>query len=49
MSLQKHGVQVFGGHGFIVEHGMEQIVRDARISTLYRGERPKSVSRSAGT
>jgi alkylation response protein AidB-like acyl-CoA dehydrogenase len=33
----KHGVQVFGGHGFIVEHGMEQIVRDARISTLYEG------------
>ncbi|MFH3639011.1 acyl-CoA dehydrogenase C-terminal domain-containing protein, partial [Acinetobacter baumannii] len=29
--------QVFGGHGFIVEHGMEQIVRDARISTLYEG------------
>lgn len=33
----KHGVQVFGGHGFIVEHGMEKIVRDARISTLYEG------------
>ncbi|WP_457968524.1 acyl-CoA dehydrogenase C-terminal domain-containing protein [Acinetobacter calcoaceticus] len=33
----KHGVQVFGGHGYIVEHGMEQIVRDARISTLYEG------------
>ncbi|WP_109441342.1 acyl-CoA dehydrogenase C-terminal domain-containing protein [Acinetobacter haemolyticus] len=33
----KHGVQVFGGHGFIVEHGMEQIIRDARISTLYEG------------
>lgn len=32
-----HGVQVFGGHGFIAEHGMEQIVRDARISTLYEG------------
>ena len=24
-----HGVQVFGGHGFIQEWGMEQIVRDA--------------------
>src|SRR5690606_30946251 len=24
------GVQVFGGHGFIREHGMEQIVRDAK-------------------
>lgn len=33
----KHGVQIFGGHGFIIEHGMEQIVRDARISTLYEG------------
>lgn len=31
------GVQVFGGHGYIGEHGMEQIVRDARISTLYEG------------
>lgn len=33
----KYGVQVFGGHGFITEHGMEQIVRDARIATLYEG------------
>lgn len=33
----KHGVQVFGGHGFISEHGMEQIVRDTRISTIYEG------------
>ena len=33
----KHGVQVFGGHGFISEHGMEQIVRDTRISCLYEG------------
>jgi alkylation response protein AidB-like acyl-CoA dehydrogenase len=32
-----HGVQVFGGHGFISEWGMEQIVRDSRISTLYEG------------
>jgi hypothetical protein len=30
-------MQVFGGHGFIAEHGMEQILRDARISTLYEG------------
>src|SRR5690606_28865201 len=28
------GMQVFGGHGYIKEHGMEQIARDARISTL---------------
>lgn len=31
------GVQVFGGHGFISEHGMEQIVRDTRIACLYEG------------
>ena len=30
-------MQVFGGHGYIGEHGMEQIARDARISTLYEG------------
>ena len=29
------GLQVFGGHGYIKESGLEQIVRDARISTLY--------------
>lgn len=32
-----HGVQVFGGHGYIQEWGMEQIVRDNRISQLYEG------------
>ncbi|MSO65270.1 MAG: acyl-CoA dehydrogenase [Alphaproteobacteria bacterium] len=31
------GVQCFGGHGYIREHGMEQIVRDARITQLYEG------------
>ena len=31
------GIQVFGGHGFIKEWGMEQEVRDARISQLYEG------------
>jgi hypothetical protein len=31
------GVQVFGGHGYIREWGMEQNVRDARISMLYEG------------
>ncbi|MCP3673154.1 MAG: acyl-CoA dehydrogenase [Gammaproteobacteria bacterium] len=31
------GVQVFGGHGFISEHGMEQFVRDVRIAQLYEG------------
>ncbi len=32
-----HGLQVFGGHGYIKEWGLEQIVRDTRISTLYEG------------
>jgi len=32
-----HGVQVFGGHGFIREHGMEQLVRDCRIAQIYEG------------
>jgi alkylation response protein AidB-like acyl-CoA dehydrogenase len=32
-----HGVQVYGGHGFIREWGMEQIVRDTRIACLYEG------------
>ena len=31
------GMQIFGGHGYIKEHGMEQIARDARIATLYEG------------
>ena len=31
------GVQVFGGHGYIRDHGMEQLVRDARIAMLYEG------------
>ncbi len=30
-------VQVYGGHGFIREHGVEQLVRDARITQLYEG------------
>ena len=30
-------MQIFGGHGYIKEHGMEQIARDARIATLYEG------------
>lgn len=31
------GVQVFGGHGYICEWGMEQIIRDARVATIYEG------------
>lgn len=31
------GLQVFGGHGYIRDNGMEQLVRDARIAMLYEG------------
>ena len=31
------GVQVMGGHGYIREQGMEQLVRDARIAQIYEG------------
>ena len=31
------GVQIYGGHGYIREHGMEQFVRDARITQIYEG------------
>jgi alkylation response protein AidB-like acyl-CoA dehydrogenase len=37
LEAANHGIQVFGGHGYIKEHGMEQIARDARIATLYEG------------
>ena len=30
-------VQTYGGHGFIRENGVEQLVRDARITQLYEG------------
>ncbi len=29
--------QIFGGHGYIEEHGMSQFVRDARITMIYEG------------
>ena len=32
-----NALQCFGGHGYIAEHGMEQLARDARITTLYEG------------
>jgi len=32
-----HAQQVFGGHGYIREHGVEQFVRDARIAMIYEG------------
>ena len=32
-----HAIQVYGGHGFIRETGIEQYARDARITTIYEG------------
>ena len=32
-----HCLQVYGGHGYIKEWGMEQYVRDARINMIYEG------------
>ena len=32
-----HCMQVYGGHGYIRESGMEQFVRDARINMIYEG------------
>src|SRR5690606_8106221 len=31
------GMQVYGGHGYIWEHGVEQYARDARIAMIYEG------------
>ena len=32
-----HAQQCFGGHGYIVETGIEQVARDVRITTIYEG------------
>lgn len=37
MEATSLGVQVYGGHGFISEWGMEQLMRDTKISCLYEG------------
>ena len=37
MSSTLSAQQVFGGHGYIREHGMEQLVRDCRIAPIYEG------------
>lgn len=37
MESTNHAVQIFGGHGFIREHGVEQYVRDTRITLIYEG------------
>ena len=33
----KHGIQVYGGHGYIASNGQEQIARDVRISSVWEG------------
>jgi alkylation response protein AidB-like acyl-CoA dehydrogenase len=37
VELGSLAIQVYGGHGFIKEHGVEQIVRDSKILCLYEG------------
>jgi hypothetical protein len=37
METTNLGMQVFGGHGYIREWGMEQLVRDCRIAPIYEG------------
>ncbi len=37
LEATNHGMQVFGGHGYIREWGMEQLVRDCRIAPIYEG------------
>ena len=37
LEVTNHGMQIFGGHGFIREWGMEQLVRDCRIAPIYEG------------
>jgi alkylation response protein AidB-like acyl-CoA dehydrogenase len=37
LEAAKHGIQIYGGHGFIREWGLEQMARDARVATLYEG------------
>jgi hypothetical protein len=35
--IASSALQCYGGHGYIRDHGMEQYVRDARISMIYEG------------
>ena len=37
VELGSLAIQVYGGHGYIAEHGIEQIARDAKILCLYEG------------
>tara|TARA_R110000850_G_scaffold16864_4_gene52302 strand:- start:30470 stop:32218 length:1749 start_codon:yes stop_codon:yes gene_type:complete len=37
VDLASMAIQTYGGHGFITEHGVEQIARDSKILCLYEG------------
>jgi len=37
VEITNNAMQIFGGHGYIKEHGMEQLVRDVRIAPIYEG------------
>jgi len=37
MSVTLSAQQIFGGHGYVNEHGMEQLVRDCRVTPIYEG------------
>lgn len=37
VDVANQSMQVFGGHGYIQEYGMEQYLRDARIAPIYEG------------
>src|SRR5690606_1337506 len=35
--MASHAMQILGGYGYIAEYGVEQYVRDARITMIYEG------------
>ncbi|MFN3231638.1 MAG: acyl-CoA dehydrogenase C-terminal domain-containing protein [Alphaproteobacteria bacterium] len=37
VEVASQSLQIYGGHGYIAEHGMEQFLRDARIAPIYEG------------
>ena len=37
LEITNNALQIYGGHGYITDHGMEQLVRDARITPIYEG------------
>ncbi|MFW6284353.1 MAG: acyl-CoA dehydrogenase, partial [Desulfosalsimonas sp.] len=37
LEVTSHGIQVYGGYGYIQEYPMEQLMRDCRIFQIYEG------------